>query len=198
MIAALGSSAVAGCLRFSTDAEGTEASPAGAGAPQAATAGGSGTPSPAPTATTTSRPDRFALQFNKTVRESRVNPDVDVVRLLAFACSRLVFYRDSRVLRDYDIGTAPEGLSYLWGTHGRETHEGVPDGTFRWFGGEAREVHMVLEPFGTDQPTRAVVVGEPVVDDEIEADVFWNGVITDHVDFGARDGYDPYEVSLVV
>lgn len=131
--------------------------------------------------------------FNKTVQPANVNPDSSDHRELAFMANRLSFHDASEQVASYDIGVPDEEPLWLKGVFGPESRNGR---TWRWWGGPAAETILFAEGRSPDVKS-AVLTGQPMVSNEIEADVFVDGTRTDHVAFGERGGDDnDYDLSL--
>lgn len=137
--------------------------------------------------------ERLRLVFNETIVPADVNPDSSDHRELAFMAGGLEFRDGEEVVVSFDVGSPGEEPLYLAGTYGSE---GDGSRTWRWFGGPDAQTIVFVEAdlSGAD---RAVLTGQPMRTDRIEADVYFGGSKTDHVVFGERDGvFDDYELSL--
>ncbi|MFB6152070.1 MAG: glycoside hydrolase family 99-like domain-containing protein [Haloarculaceae archaeon] len=136
---------------------------------------------------------RLRLVFDETIVPARVNPDSNDHRELAFMTGRLEFRDGEETIVSFDVGSAEDELLYLAGAYGPSS-----DGsrTWRWFGGPDAETILFVEADLSGADT-AVLTGQPMRTDRIEADVYFGGNKTDHVAFRERDGeFDDYELSL--
>jgi hypothetical protein len=133
------------------------------------------------------------LAFDETIVPAEVNPDSDDDRELAFMAGELAFRDGDREVATFDIGDPTDEPLFLKGVYGASSNDRY---SWRWFGGPAAESVLFVEGdlSGVDN---AVLTGQPMRSDEIEADVYFRGTKTDHVAFGDRDGeLDDYELSL--
>lgn len=135
---------------------------------------------------------RCTLSFNETVVPSEQQPDSEDDRELAFMASALAFYDDGDPLVTYDIGTSGQEPLFLKGAFGPGSNETT---SWRWLGGPDAETILLID-HDLSSADRLVLTGQPIASDQITATVSLDG--TDHgtVDFGARDGHDPYTIDL--
>ncbi|WP_267643243.1 glycoside hydrolase family 99-like domain-containing protein [Haloarchaeobius amylolyticus] len=133
------------------------------------------------------------LAFNETIVPAEVNPDSSDTRALAFMAGGLTFLAGDEVVASFDIGAPENEPLLLEGAYGASANDSY---TWRWFGGRNAETVLFVEADLTGVDT-AVLTGEPMRSDRIEADVFFDGEQTDHVAFDSRDGtLDDYELDL--
>lgn len=126
------------------------------------------------------------LEFDRTF-----TPDGST-RDLAFMAGGLVIRGGGETLASFDVGGEDEPL-YLDGVYGAASND---EYSWRWFGGADAETTLFVEADLSDADT-AVLTGEPMRSNRIEADVYFEGERTDHVAFGERDGtLDDYRLSL--
>jgi len=124
------------------------------------------------------------LQFNQALP-----PTEESNRLLSFMLRQLMFYRDDTELASFDVGTDTD-LLFLKGAYGTESNE---DRTWRWLGGPDADAAIFVESDVSSAST-AELVGSPLPDAAIEADVVVDGTTTDHVVFDHDQA--EYTVSL--
>lgn len=133
------------------------------------------------------------LAFDETVVPAEVNDRSSDTRELAFMAGGLDLFDGNEELRSFDIGTPGEEPLFLEGAYGTSSNESR---SWRWFGGYSSETTIFVEG-DVSNADRVSLYGQPMVSDEIEADVFVDGTKTDHVAFGKRMGrFDEYELSL--
>nr|WP_303647847.1 glycoside hydrolase family 99-like domain-containing protein [Haloarchaeobius sp. HME9146] len=125
---------------------------------------------------------RFA--FNETIVPAETNPDSTDDRELAFMAGGLRFLDDGEVLTNFDIGDASNEPLLLKGVYGTASNDSY---SWRWFGGPDAETVLFVEADISNADT-AVLTGEPMRSDRIEAEVFVDGAKTDQLVFGKRDG----------
>jgi hypothetical protein len=137
---------------------------------------------------------RIALEFNKTVVPAETDEWGPDTRELAFAAGSLRLTRDGEIVASYDVGNPDQEPSFVEGVY---YPEGGDDRSWRWFGGPSARAEWYVPPEGPD-PDAGVLVGHPMVDEEISARVYVDSERTDHVDFGVRgDDFGDYPISLV-
>ena len=140
-------------------------------------------------------PDGITLQFdfNKTVKPVEVDPGSSDHRDLSVTASKLQFLADDEEMLSYDIGNPPEEPLPVQGAYGTASDEAR---SWRWFGGPFAQTTLFVQEdlSGID---KGIIYGEPMVSNEIEADIYLDGIKADHIEFGARDwSFDGYEFSL--
>lgn len=133
----------------------------------------------------------LALDFNKTI-----DPEGGLPRSLSLLLGSMELEnKGGETVASYNIGVAGQEPIFVEGAYSPDyNEEGNPE-TGRWLGGPTSRSLIYLEPDLPDVAT-ALFRGKPVVDDEIEADVYFNNQRTDHIAFGER-ALQTYSVSLV-
>lgn len=132
------------------------------------------------------------FSFNETRQPSNLNPESEDSRELALVVSELRFTNGGTVIADYNIGTAGDEPIFLEGVYRPESNG---DRSWRWFGGKTEQTTIYVEEDISKADT-GILVGQPIVSNEIEANTHVDGNQTGHVKFGARDGYDEYLFGL--
>ncbi len=125
---------------------------------------------------------RFA--FNETIVPAETNPDSTDDSELAFMAGGLRFLDDGEAVASFDIGDAANEPLLLKGVYGTASNDSY---SWRWFGGPDAETVLFVEADISNADT-AVLTGEPMRSDRIEAEVFVDGTKTDQLVFGERDG----------
>lgn len=137
---------------------------------------------------------QLRLSFNKTIVPAEVNPESTDRRELAFMAGGLTFLGEGEEVKSFNIGNEANEPLLLKGVYGA-TSDG--DRSWRWLGGREAETVFFIEGDVGEMDT-AVLTGQPMRSNEIEATVHFDGVETDHVAFEERDGvFDTYELSLL-
>lgn len=98
----------------------------------------------------------------------------------------------------FDVGDLSEEPVFAEGAYPTERNENHDPVTWRWLGGPTATAAMYLR---VDSSTvdSLNVSGKPVRNDEIEMDVLFGGVLTDHIELGDRtDTANTYRISLEV
>lgn len=124
----------------------------------------------------------FTLTFNKTIVPAEINDESSDTRELAFMATGLSFYAGDQQVANFDIGVANEEPLFLQGVFGPGSQDGR---TWRWLGGPTAEASMYIRG-RFEEVDRAVLTGQPMQSDEITAEVSYDGVQTDSIDFGRR------------
>lgn len=132
------------------------------------------------------------LAFNRTVVPADTTPDNPDRRPLSFMAFGIRLLDGGEELVAYDIGDLSNEPIYLEGAFGAETGG---DATWRWFGGYTATTTVFLVG-KLEAAGRAVLTGQPIRSNEIEATVTRDGVEVDHVRFGERAGISDYELDL--
>ena len=133
------------------------------------------------------------LVFNETIVPAEVNPSSNDRRELAFMAGGLTFRDGEETVVAFDVGSPGDELLYLAGAY---SASGDGSRTWRWFGGPDAETTLFVKADLSSADT-AVLTGQPMRSDRIEAEVHFGGSETDHIVFGDRDGqFDDYEFSL--
>lgn len=136
---------------------------------------------------------RVRLAFNKTVQPANVNPESSDHRELAFMAGELRFTDGGDPVAEYNIGTAGEEPVFLEGVYWQESTD---ERSWRWFGGRTQETTIYVRADISNADT-GIIVGQPMVSDEIEATVYVEGNRTARLGFGARDGFDEYHFEMM-
>lgn len=151
-------------------------------------------------AMTTPSGDTLAIRlaFNETVTESNINAETTGDRELAFMCFSVSLWDvDRQRIASYDVGGAEDGIVFTEGYYDPETAPDSADGTFRWFGGPDATTAFRLSGVDVASAVRNIVlVGTPVVDNEISATLSVDEQETDSVEFGTRGAPTWYELSV--
>lgn len=132
---------------------------------------------------------RFAFDESFVPAEVSDSPDI---RALSFMAGRLDLLDGDTTVRSYDIGRPASEPVYPRGAHAPVSADGT---SWRWFGGHRAETTLLIEepPSGADG---GVLRGQPFRSDAVEADVYYDGSLTDHLVFGERGGFEDYAFSL--
>lgn len=133
---------------------------------------------------------KFGLDFNKTVV-----PEGGDSRALSLLLGSIEFFDDDReLIGTYDIGVKGEEPIFVEGAFKRESNEDTDPSTWRWLGGPTSKSLMYLDS-GLSPASSATLRGMPMIDNEIEADVYFKDQKTDHIQLGKREANE-YSVSL--
>lgn len=131
---------------------------------------------------------RLRLEFNKTVIPSNSEDD----RELAFKAKRIIIEDGSEKVKEYNIGSPEDEPLLLTGYYSPESNNGQ---SWRWFGGPSAKVDIYF----TDELENADsgrLIGSPIENGEISADVIFDGKNTDHIEFDDESNEEGYEFSL--
>jgi hypothetical protein len=135
------------------------------------------------------------LDFNRTFKPSEINNESTDERDLAFMAGGMEFLSEDNSI-SYDIGVPGAEPVFVHGAYNRgESDESSPS-SWRWFGGPDALTATYVVPDSSDA-SEARLYGNPLVANEIEADIFYNGQHTDHIVFDDRKKeIGKYQVSL--
>ena len=140
--------------------------------------------------------DVLTIDFNKTVKPSSVNPESSDDRKLALMVGDLRLRGDDGgTVASYDIGVPESEPHFVEGAHAPGENPNSILQTWRWFGGETGKTVIYFEPMESE-PVEAEIRGSPMVDNEIEGTVNFNGKQTDSKRFGERGPPKWYTFSL--
>ena len=129
------------------------------------------------------------LKFNKTLTPSNSADD----RELAFMAKRLLIEDGAETVKEYNIGSPGDEPLLVTGYYLPESNNGQ---SWRWFGGPSAEVVIYFTEDLQDADSGRLI-GRPIELGEISADVFFDEMKTDHIEFTEQNGDVGYEFSLV-
>lgn len=148
-----------------------------------------------PTSLSSDEFDELEFDFNEAITPSSVNPDNSDSRALSFMLGKIELQDGGgEPYVTYDIGVPRAEPYIVEGAYAPGSDEETALKHWRWLGGDQAR-STVLFDIDIDEPTSAEISGLPMVSDEIEADVYFNGQQTDHIAFGDR-APQTYAVSL--
>lgn len=132
--------------------------------------------------------DTLRLDFNQTIKPEGSH------RELALMGNRLKLMRNNGSLIDeFDIGVPEKEPILIEGAY--PTEETDSWGRFRWFGGPTERASIFFHP-DVETPNTVEWTGLPMRSDVIEAEISFNGKVTNHVTFGERGPPETYTISV--
>lgn len=133
------------------------------------------------------------LDFNKSIQPAAINEESSDERWLSFMAGGLDIRAGDEILT-YNIGVPEEEPVFAHGAYRPNSDARNSPSSWRWLGGPDALTALYVAP-KVSGATDAVLNGKPMVDNAIEADVYHNGQLTDHVAFGERS-LQTYDVVL--